>query len=444
MSTYTPIASQTLASAASSVTFTGVPQNFTDLILVTNADVTSAGASINIRFNSDSGSNYSYTTMYGNGSTAASARGSSLTKSYIAAYVAPNTTLEHTTITHIQNYSNATTNKTFLSRSNRASASNSPGAEALVGLWRNTSAITTIVIAPDSGSFDTGSTFNLYGIVPNTSPKASGGIVSTDGTYYYHTFRSSGIFTPNVALTADCLVVAGGGGGGGSSNSAFYTAGGGAGGLLAHTSQSLTAINYAISVGSGGAGGLSPSGTQGSNGNISQFASLTAALGGGGGGGGGDKFSQYLNGLAGGSGGGGNSLSGTGGAGTSGQGFAGGSGGGIYQVQPQAGGGGGGAGAVGQTAIDFGTAGAGGVGSSAYSSWGAATSTGQNVSGTYYYAGGAGGNGNTAGGAGGYGGGGQGNAFNATTNGKGIANTGGGGGGTSNGGSGVVIIRYAV
>ena len=162
--TYEKIATNTLGSAQATVTFSSISGTYTDLVLISNVDVTSAGASVNIRFNSDTGSNYSYTTLYGNGTTAASARGSSLTASYIAAYVAPNTALETVIITNIQNYSNTTTNKTLLSRSNRASANNSPGAEALVGLWRSTVAITSITLAADSGNIDTGSTFTLYGI----------------------------------------------------------------------------------------------------------------------------------------------------------------------------------------------------------------------------------------------------------------------------------------
>ena len=101
-----------------------------------------------------------------------------------------------------------------------------------------------------------------------------------------------------------------------------------------------------------------------------------------------------------------------------------------------------------------GNAGNGGVGTSTYSSWGLATSTGQNVSGTVYFAGGGGGgsypyNGEGSGGTGGYGGGANGyTGFGGGSNGS--SNTGGGAGGagegafTSNGGSGVVIIRYAV
>ena len=99
----------------------------------------------------------------------------------------------------------------------------------------------------------------------------------------------------------------------------------------------------------------------------------------------------------------------------------------------------------------------GGIGSSAHSDWGLVTGTGENVSGTIYYAGGGGGGtyeGGT-GGAGGAGGGGRGNYGQTNINNtSGLPTTGGGAGGSgrnaalanttpSLGGSGIVIIRYA-
>ena len=63
-------------------------------------------------------------------------------------------------ICQIQNYSNATTYKTNISRANSAS----DYTQAIVGLWRNTAAITSITILTSSGTFNTGSTFTLYGI----------------------------------------------------------------------------------------------------------------------------------------------------------------------------------------------------------------------------------------------------------------------------------------
>ena len=111
------------------------------------------------------------------------------------------------------------------------------------------------------------------------------------------------------------------------------------------------------------------------------------------------------------------------------------------------GGGGGGAGGVGSSGGSNG--GTGGIGTSAFSAWGAATSSGQNISGTYWYAGGGGGSTRGASpGAGGSGGGGNGNYYTTNNGSSGTVNTGGGGGGNDFsgpylGGSGIIILRYS-
>ena len=55
------------------------------------------------------------------------------------------------------------------------------------------------------------------GILGSTShdAKATGGTVTSDSTYWYHTFTSNGTFVPNQSLSVEYLIVAGGGGGGG-------------------------------------------------------------------------------------------------------------------------------------------------------------------------------------------------------------------------------------
>ena len=58
------------------------------------------------------------------------------------------------------NYSNATTYKTVITRASNANN----GVDAVVGLWRNTAAITSINVFLGTGNLDTGSTFTLYGI----------------------------------------------------------------------------------------------------------------------------------------------------------------------------------------------------------------------------------------------------------------------------------------
>jgi hypothetical protein len=162
-STYEPIASTTLGSDTADVTFSSISGTYTDLILVTNLGVTSVDNAVSLRFNGDSGSNYSVTNLYGDGSTASSARATGLSNVYIAWYVDPIVAIQETIITHIMSYSNTTTNKTLLSRANRASSGNYPGAEAIAGLWRSTAAITSVRIA-GGGNLKAGSTFTLYGV----------------------------------------------------------------------------------------------------------------------------------------------------------------------------------------------------------------------------------------------------------------------------------------
>jgi hypothetical protein len=162
--TYEALATQTLGSATATVTFSSISSAYTDLVLVCNAAISVAGYSLLLRFNSDSGTNYSQTQMYGNGTTAGSNRGTNLNTIYLGySPEAYGTVGGNNFIVNLQNYSNATTNKTVLMRNNNMTAS-TPTTEASVGLWRNTAAISTISLTAGSGNILTGSTFSLYGI----------------------------------------------------------------------------------------------------------------------------------------------------------------------------------------------------------------------------------------------------------------------------------------
>jgi hypothetical protein len=430
--TYVPIATQTLGSANANITFSSIPQTYTDLIVVFNGSSTGTAQYFMQVGNGsiDTGSNYSTTGMTGNGSSAVSLGYTNDSVGIRADLYATAGGNIKQTIFQIQNYSSTATNKSILVRSSL------PVSEsvACIGLWRSNSAINTLRLTTTS-TFSTGATVSLYGIANAdlASPKANGGSLTYDDTYWYHTFSSSGTFIANQSLTADILVVAGGGGGSNFSGGG----GGGAGGLRAFASQSLSATSYAITVGAGG-------GSQANGGN-SQFGGLTVATGGG------ASTTRGTAGNAGGSGGGGSSTSDGGGtivaggaASPSGQGNAGGSGrhlSGGYE----SGGGGGGAGAVGENGSSP-TTGAGGNGLSTYSSYGLATGTGENIAGTVWYAGGGAGYNSPIGGNGG---GGKAFNFRGTASANGRIMTGGGGasGQTSifnggAGGSGVVIIRY--
>jgi hypothetical protein len=154
--TYEPIATQTLGSAASSVTFSSISGSYTDLILMFNGSGASGGGAFRVELNTDIATNYSSTYLAGDGTTASSGRFSNI------AYVRGGTldSGNTTAIWQFQNYSNTTTNKTSLARY----ASLADSTQAWVGLWRSTAAINSIKVFVNAINFNSGSTFTLYGI----------------------------------------------------------------------------------------------------------------------------------------------------------------------------------------------------------------------------------------------------------------------------------------
>lgn len=152
----------TLAANATDVTFSSLPATYGDLVLVASARSTTAGSgedSLDIRFNSDTGSNYNMVRMYGTGSSAISATNTSVTSmpigriGYASYNFAPN-------IIQIMDYSATDKHKTVLGRANVAEAV----VYATAGRWASTNAITSIAISLGSGNIVSGSTFALYGV----------------------------------------------------------------------------------------------------------------------------------------------------------------------------------------------------------------------------------------------------------------------------------------
>ena len=156
-STYTPIATTTLGSAQATVTFSSISGSYTDLVIIVNGKATSATPDMYLQFNNDTSALYSYTRMYGDGSSVASDRGSNQTLGFTGNW---DTTEQTITKIQIQNYSNTTTYKTWLSRSDCPRFLTM----AYSCLYRSTSAITAVTIGAGTQSMATGSTFTLYGI----------------------------------------------------------------------------------------------------------------------------------------------------------------------------------------------------------------------------------------------------------------------------------------
>ena len=104
--TYVALATSTLGTAASSVTFSSIPGTYTDLVLVCNFINTIGQTDHGVRFNGDTASNYSRTQLYGTGSAAGSNRGSNETSMNFLGYIG---TSWGVSIMQIMNYSNTTT-----------------------------------------------------------------------------------------------------------------------------------------------------------------------------------------------------------------------------------------------------------------------------------------------------------------------------------------------
>ena len=156
-STYEAIATQTLSSAAASVTFSSIPGTYTDLILVISNTSSGSLAGVYLsEINGDTGTNYSHTKVYGTGSVAGSDRNTSDTSVNIGL----SNSTQCNNIFHFMNYSNTTTFKTVLARGNSGGTGQT---RASVALFRSTSAITSFKLS--GVTFDIGSTFTLYGIL---------------------------------------------------------------------------------------------------------------------------------------------------------------------------------------------------------------------------------------------------------------------------------------
>jgi len=151
---YIPLATVTLASSASSVTFSNIPATYRDLIVV--GDYTgSTVALVVMTFNGNS-SNLSSVEMAANSGGVFS--GTATNINFGAIYG----TNKMTVISQIMDYSATDKHKTVLRRGNNAQQSE---LNAAAGRWASTAAITSVALTCNSGTFSSGSTFNLYGIV---------------------------------------------------------------------------------------------------------------------------------------------------------------------------------------------------------------------------------------------------------------------------------------
>jgi hypothetical protein len=151
-----------LQASTPTVTFSGLPSTYRDLILICNAGTTAAAfANGEMRFNGDTATNYSRVQAIGtNVNTAVSFAAGS--ENAIKSILFSDDSVLGTNVFQIMDYSATDKHKTALLRS-----SIMPSGEDRVmmsaGRWANNEAITSVTLFPSGASFSIGSTFSLYG-----------------------------------------------------------------------------------------------------------------------------------------------------------------------------------------------------------------------------------------------------------------------------------------
>lgn len=150
--TYTALATTTLSSAVSSVTFSSIPATYRDLIVVINAGVASPTPNVNLYYNADTtGANYTNVWMQGSSAGANSSTG---------LVGIGNIATDGIFILQIMDYSATDKHKTTLGRWQRGATN----VFAAAYRWADTAAINSIEYELSGSSFVAGSTFSLYGI----------------------------------------------------------------------------------------------------------------------------------------------------------------------------------------------------------------------------------------------------------------------------------------
>jgi hypothetical protein len=159
--TYEAISTTTISSSTATITLSSIPATYTDLILITTAKI-SGTADMWIRVNGDSGSNYQYAVLTGDGSSTGAPKGSGQSQGLLTDWNGtPTTDNTHLAICQFNNYSTTVHFKNVISRANRVVS----GVDFIVSTWRSTDAITSLTLRfSGAQTFDADTVVSLYGI----------------------------------------------------------------------------------------------------------------------------------------------------------------------------------------------------------------------------------------------------------------------------------------
>ena len=161
---YESIATTTLTSNSTTITFSSIPATFKHLQIRSSARSTGSDGYIKVQFNSDTGANYSYHYLEGNGSTTSAGGGATQNQIYVFGFASTTASIFGASVIDILDYAN--TNKYKTTRTLSGYDMNGSGyIDFDSGNWRSTSAITSIDLIIVSGNnFAQYSSFALYGV----------------------------------------------------------------------------------------------------------------------------------------------------------------------------------------------------------------------------------------------------------------------------------------
>lgn len=162
----TLIQTQTLGSATPSVTFSSIPQGYTDLVLTISARSSFATGAVSDLFVYFNGSNTSLTSRWlqGNGASASSASGAAAGDPLVTMANNAANTFNSVTV-YIPNYASTTVNKAYSIDDVTEDNATTAYQRLVASLWSSTAAITSVTVLEANGAnLVANSTFSLYGI----------------------------------------------------------------------------------------------------------------------------------------------------------------------------------------------------------------------------------------------------------------------------------------
>jgi hypothetical protein len=159
--TYEPIATTTLGTAASTITFSSISSAYTDLKIVLVGTITSV-VDLIMQYNSDTATNYSYTRLQGNG-TATSTDTTPNNADIRISFGNPSTSVPFMITNDIFSYAGSTFKSALTTYSGDTNGAGSVG--RTISTWRSTSAITSVVMTASGSTWKVGTTATLYGIL---------------------------------------------------------------------------------------------------------------------------------------------------------------------------------------------------------------------------------------------------------------------------------------